>query len=62
MSFNFAGLADEVQDALAFKARNVDPRVLPAWSRILYTWYIRRGDYRNGEASLHIIYLLLMSS
>lgn len=49
MSFNFAGLANEVQEALAFKARNVDPRSLPAWSRILYTWYIRRGDYRNGE-------------
>lgn len=49
MSFNFAGFSDEVEDALAFKARNVDPRVRPFYSRILYTWYVLRGDYRNGE-------------
>lgn len=47
MTFNFAGFADEVEDALAFKARNVDPRVRPFYSRILYTWYTSRGDYRN---------------
>ena len=50
MAFNFAGLADEVEDALAFKARNADPRTRPFYSRILYTWYISRGDYRNGES------------
>ncbi|KAG5654657.1 hypothetical protein H0H81_009905 [Sphagnurus paluster] len=48
MALNFAGIADEVEDAFAFKARNVDPRVHPSYSRILYTWFIRRGDYRNG--------------
>lgn len=48
MSYNFAGFADEVEDALAFKARNADPQVRPFYSRILYTWYISRGDYRNG--------------
>jgi nuclear pore complex protein Nup160 len=51
MSFNFAGIADEVEAALSFKARNVDPRVRPCYSKILYLWYIRRGDYRNGMAS-----------
>lgn len=48
MTLNFAGLADEVEDALAFKARNADPRIRPFYSRILYTWYVSRGDYRNG--------------
>ena len=50
MALNFAGLADEVEDALAFKARNADPRIRPFYSRILYTWYVSRGDYRNGES------------
>ena len=48
MTFTFAGLADEVEDALSFKARNADPRTRPFYSRILYTWYIQRGDYRSG--------------
>ncbi|EEB99482.1 hypothetical protein MPER_00834, partial [Moniliophthora perniciosa FA553] len=47
MTFNFAGLADEVQDALAFKARNVDPRSQPRYSHILYSWYLGKGDYRK---------------
>lgn len=49
MSYNFAGLADEVEDALSFKARNADPQIRPFYSWILYTWYISQGDYRNGE-------------
>jgi nuclear pore complex protein Nup160 len=48
MTFNFAGLADEVEDSLSFKARNADPRVRPFYSRILYAWYVQKGDYRNG--------------
>jgi nuclear pore complex protein Nup160 len=49
ITFNFAAFADEVEDALSFKARNVDPRLRPCYSRILYTWYVFRGDYRNGK-------------
>ena len=49
MTFDFAGVASEVEAALAFKARNADPRLRPCYSRILYTWYTRRGDYRSGE-------------
>jgi nuclear pore complex protein Nup160 len=49
ISFNFARFADEIQDALAFKARNVDPRARPFYSRILYAWFVFRGDYRNGR-------------
>ena len=48
VSYNFAGFNTEVEDALSFNARNADPRVRPFYSRILYTWYITRGDYRNG--------------
>lgn len=48
MSFNFAGFADEVEDALSYKARNADPLIRPLYSRILYSWYVSRGDYRNG--------------
>lgn len=49
MSFNFAGMASEVEDALSFKARNVDPRLRPSYSDILYTWYTRKGDHKNGK-------------
>ena len=51
MALNFAGLSDEVEESLAFKARNADPRIRPFYSRILYTWYVSRGDYRNGESA-----------
>jgi hypothetical protein len=53
MSFNFVGLVDEVEGSLSFKARNADPRVQPFYSRILYTWYVTHGDYRNGEPATH---------
>ncbi|KAF8665766.1 hypothetical protein AX16_000214 [Volvariella volvacea WC 439] len=53
MSFNFAGIADEVEDALAFKARNVDPRLKPHYSKVLYTWYIQRGDYRSAALTMY---------
>ncbi|OCH95867.1 hypothetical protein OBBRIDRAFT_744376 [Obba rivulosa] len=54
MTLNFAGFADEVEDALSFKARNADPRVRPFYSRILYTWYISRGDYRNAAQTMYL--------
>ncbi|KAH9950096.1 nucleoporin Nup120/160-domain-containing protein [Amylocystis lapponica] len=53
MAFNFANFADEVEDALSFKARNADPRVRPFYSRILYTWYVSRGDYRNAALTMY---------
>ncbi|THU83924.1 hypothetical protein K435DRAFT_870799 [Dendrothele bispora CBS 962.96] len=53
MTFNFSGFANEVEDALAFKARNVDPRLQPSYSRILYSWYLHRGDYRNASLTMY---------
>jgi nuclear pore complex protein Nup160 len=49
MSFNFADVSEEVEDALSFKARNVDPLIRPSYATILHSWYVLRGDYRNGE-------------
>jgi nuclear pore complex protein Nup160 len=62
VAFEFAGISNEVEAVLAFKARNADPRLRPCYSRILYTWYTRRGDYRNGpHASFnHVISMLIL--
>ncbi|KAI0307403.1 nucleoporin Nup120/160-domain-containing protein [Multifurca ochricompacta] len=53
MSFNFVGIVDEVEASLSFKARNADPRVQPFYSRILYTWYVTHGDYRNAALAMY---------
>ncbi|PPR02464.1 hypothetical protein CVT24_002013 [Panaeolus cyanescens] len=53
MTFDFAGVADEVEAALSFKARNTDPRVEPCYSKILYTWFTRRGDYRKASSTMY---------
>ncbi|KAI5982289.1 nucleoporin Nup120/160-domain-containing protein [Pisolithus marmoratus] len=54
ISLNFGGFSSEVDDALAFKARNTDPRVRPFYSRILYTWYTRRGDHRSAARTMYM--------
>ncbi|KAF8845600.1 hypothetical protein BDN67DRAFT_993287 [Paxillus ammoniavirescens] len=53
VSLDFAGFGSEVDDALAFKARNTDPRSRPFYSRILYTWYTRRGDHRSAARTMY---------
>ncbi|TFK56037.1 hypothetical protein OE88DRAFT_1652614 [Heliocybe sulcata] len=53
MTFNFAAFADEVERALSFKARNVDPMTRPFYSLVLHTWFIRRGDYRNAALTMY---------
>ncbi|KAJ7179519.1 nucleoporin Nup120/160-domain-containing protein [Mycena filopes] len=53
VSFNFPGFADEVEEALAFKARNVDPRIQPSYSRILYSWHTFKGDHRNAALVMY---------
>jgi len=58
MSFNFVGVVDEVEGSLSFKARNADPRIQPFYSRILYTWYVTHGDYRNGELDFFFVFYL----
>jgi len=58
VSFNFVGIVDEVEGSLSFKARNADPRIQPFYSRILYTWYVTHGDYRNGELATFVSHIL----
>ncbi|KAF6762913.1 nucleoporin Nup120/160-domain-containing protein [Ephemerocybe angulata] len=53
MAFDFAGISEEVESILSFKARNADPRLQPNYSRILYTWYIQRGEYRNAALVMY---------
>ncbi|PFH52564.1 hypothetical protein AMATHDRAFT_74048 [Amanita thiersii Skay4041] len=53
LSFNFAGISDEVEDAMSFKARNVDPRVKPCYTKISYAWYTSRGDHRNAALAMY---------
>ncbi|TFK43307.1 nucleoporin Nup120/160-domain-containing protein [Crucibulum laeve] len=53
VAFDFAGISEEVEAALSFKSRNVDPRLTPSYSRILYTWFIQRGDYRNASLTMY---------
>ncbi|KAI9510623.1 nucleoporin Nup120/160-domain-containing protein [Russula earlei] len=53
MSFSFVDLVDDVEGSLSFKARNVDPRIQPSYSRILYTWYVTHGDYRNAALAMY---------
>lgn len=49
MSFDFAGVAKEVEAALAFKARNAEPDSRPPYAHILYAWHIQRGNYRDSK-------------
>ncbi|KAF8900015.1 nucleoporin Nup120/160-domain-containing protein [Mucidula mucida] len=53
MTYNFSGFADEVEDCLAFKVRNADPRARPNYSRILYGWYTNRGDHKNAALTMY---------
>ncbi|KAF5363323.1 hypothetical protein D9756_000589 [Leucocoprinus leucothites] len=53
MSFDFAGISKEVEAALSFKARNAEPGSRPSYAHILYTWYVRRGNYRDGALVMY---------
>ena len=56
VQFDFTGITSEIEAALAFKARNADPRSRPSYPKILYAWYVKRGDYRNGLYLLPFAY------
>ncbi|KAF7301595.1 hypothetical protein MIND_00725000 [Mycena indigotica] len=53
VSYSFPGFADEVEEALAFKARNIDPRIQPSYSRILYSWYTFKGNHRSAALVMY---------
>jgi nuclear pore complex protein Nup160 len=43
--FGFIDLAHKVEARLRFLADNSDPLKPPSYYKILYSWYISRGDY-----------------
>lgn len=47
--YGFIGFQKEVEHILQFKAQHSDPLRTPNYYRVLYSWHIVRGDYRNGE-------------
>ena len=49
MNLNFIGFQTDVEDTLAFKARNTDPLSRPNYAKILYAWHVFKGDYRSGK-------------
>lgn len=51
VSLNFIGYQSDVEETLAFKARNADPRQKPHYSQVLHAWYVFRGDFRSGALS-----------
>ncbi|CAO1612860.1 unnamed protein product [Sympodiomycopsis kandeliae] len=53
LDFNFAGLQFEVERNLSFKARNSDPRALPNYYTILYSYHMKRGDHKSGAAVMY---------
>ena len=48
VSLDLSPFQADVEEALSFKARNVDPRVRPHYSKVLYTWFMSRGNYGEG--------------
>ena len=55
VSLDLSPFQADVEEALSFKARNVDPRVRPHYSKVLYTWFMSRGNY--GEGKPHVYHL-----
>jgi len=54
LSMNFQGFEEDVETSLSFKARNADPRTVPNYAHILYTWYANRGDFRNAALVMYM--------
>ncbi|CAO1614418.1 unnamed protein product [Parajaminaea phylloscopi] len=53
LDFNFAGLQQEVERNLSFKARNSDPTANPPYFYILYSYHMRRADYKSAGAVMY---------
>lgn len=48
LEFSFPGLQSQVETTLAFKARNCNPLERPNFWRVLYAYYIERGDLKTA--------------
>lgn len=47
--FSFVGLQNEVERVLWAKAKASDATRFPNYYKVLYSYHIFRGDFRNGE-------------
>lgn len=52
VQFPFTSLQPELERTLSFKARNSDALDRPNYYQILYSYYIFRGNFRDGELEL----------
>lgn len=53
LGMNFAGMQNEVERNLSFKARNSNPTSSPNFYSILYSYHISRGDYKSAGAVMY---------
>ncbi|PIA19582.1 hypothetical protein COEREDRAFT_68314 [Coemansia reversa NRRL 1564] len=49
----FPGLQEEIERNLIFKARHSDILVLPNYYKILYSFHVYRGNYRNAASAMY---------
>ncbi|KAJ1668349.1 hypothetical protein IW140_000347 [Coemansia sp. RSA 1813] len=50
---SFSGLQEDVERSLLFKARHSDILAKPNYYRILYSFHIYRGNYRNAASAMY---------
>ncbi|KAG9053963.1 hypothetical protein FS842_006599 [Serendipita sp. 407] len=53
LGFDFVGFQDDVEEVLSFKARNAHPLQHPIYSKIYYSWSIKREDYRAAASMMY---------
>ncbi|KAI9505139.1 nucleoporin Nup120/160-domain-containing protein [Coemansia spiralis] len=50
---SFAGLQEDVERSLLFKARHSDILAKPNYYKILYSFHVYRGNYRNAASAMY---------
>lgn len=50
--WSFVGLQPELERLLSQRADQADPLASPNYHRILYAYYVSKGDYRSGTSFL----------
>jgi len=60
MSFPFVGVVKEVEIALLSRIEELEPDSRHSYANILYSWYFRRGNYRDGMFQFVLVALVLM--
>ncbi|KAJ2174266.1 hypothetical protein GGH16_001396 [Coemansia sp. RSA 560] len=50
---SFPGLQEEIEHSLLFKARHSDLLARPCYYKILYSFHVYRGNYRNAASAMY---------